>query len=72
MATNLKHIAKALLGGENLTLGQRAIFIWWVVSLFACVVFVEAFPLLILSAANFVLASKHMQELPPPDMNEEA
>lgn len=62
----IKFILKEFTGGQKLTIRQRAILLWWGLSIFSCLIFAESFTLLCVAAANVGIATKYMKELPTP------
>ena len=63
----IKYILKEISGGQNLTPRQRAIFMWWALSLTFAVIFAECLWLLALMVGSFALASHYLKEVPIPE-----
>lgn len=64
----IKYYIKEFSGGQDLTPRQRAIFLWWSLSLTFTLIFAECLPLLALMVASFALSSHYLKkEVPVPD-----
>lgn len=61
---NLKFYLKEFTGGQRLNRKERAIFIWWALSLCIVMISAESIPFLVLAVANIALASKHLKRVP--------
>lgn len=62
----VKFYLKELSGGQDLTPRQRAIFLWWALSLCLALMCAESIVPCMVFVASFALASKYMDELPTP------
>ena len=60
----IKYILKEIAGGQNRTPRQRAIFMWWAMSLTFAVIFAECLWLCALMVASFGFASHSLKEVP--------
>ncbi len=63
----IKYYLKEIMGGQDLTPCQRAIFMWWALSLTFAVIFAECLWLCALMVASFALASHYIKEVPIPE-----
>lgn len=63
----IKYYLKEIMGGQDLTPRQRAIFMWWALSLTFAVIFAECLWLCALKVASFALASHYIKEVPIPE-----
>lgn len=68
---SIKRIIKELTGGQNLTIRQRLIVMWWCFSLCFTLLFAECLWLCGICAASFALASRQINKIPLPDEDEE-
>lgn len=60
----IKYYFKEIAGGQDLTPRQRAIFLWWALSLTFAVIFAECLWFCALMVASFALASCYIKEVP--------
>lgn len=67
MKKKLKYYIKEISGGQDLTPRQRAIFMWWALSLTAAMLFAECLPLCALVVASFAWSSHYLKEVPIPE-----
>ncbi len=68
MKKKLKYLIKEISGGQDLTPRQRAIFMWWSLSLSFTLIFAECLPLCALMVASFVVSSRYLEkEVPIPE-----
>lgn len=63
----IKYILKELSGGQELTMKQRGIFMWWSLSLTFAVIFAECLWLCFLMVASFGIATHYLKQVPIPD-----
>lgn len=63
MAT-LKYYIKEVTGGQLLNRKERAIFLWWSLSLCFTLILAESIPLLIIAVANFAISSRFLEKIP--------
>lgn len=70
---NIKYYIKELSGGQDLTPRQRAIVLWWSLSLCFTVIFGECLTLCALCVVSFAVSSHYLKkEVPvPKDESEE-
>ncbi len=61
---NLKYYLKEFSGGQLLNRKERAIFMWWALSLSFTLICAESIPLLVIAVANFGLSSKFVNKIP--------
>lgn len=63
---------KEIAGGQDLTPRQRAIFMWWALSLTFAVIFAECLWFCALMVASFALSSHYLKkEVPVPEDDSE-
>ena len=63
----IKYILKELSGGQELTMKQRGIFMWWSLSLTFAVIFAECLWLCFLMVASFGIATHYLKQVSIPD-----
>lgn len=63
----ITYYIKEFSGGQNLTPRQRAISMWWSLSLAFAVIFAECLWFCALMVASFALASRYIKEVPIPE-----
>lgn len=68
----IKRIIKEITGGQDLTIRQRLIAMWWALSLCFTCLFAECLWLCGLCLVSFAIASHYVKQIPIKDEEEEA
>lgn len=61
----IKYILKEFSGGQELTMKQRAIGIWWATSLAMAAMCAESIPALLFFVVNFGISSHYLEKYVP-------
>ena len=69
MKNLLKYAVKELSGGQDLKPVQRAIFMWWILTLMSLVIFAESATYCFVGVVMFALSSHFLKKLPTPKDN---